>query len=351
MYLRPGNFYTKNRFNLYNGETVVEVRTAERKVITAAGNKFTYDRLLVASGSSPKIPDIPGIQAKGVFGLRTLEHAKGIMDYTAPGKRAVVIGGGFVSLKAAYALLKAGMSVTAVISSGQILSQMLDKPAADLVANVLTTKGMVIKYHTDVKQVVTHGDTVSAVELTSGEQQPADLVIVGKGVTPNTGFLTDSGIRVDRGIVVDEYLQTTIPGVYAAGDVAQGYDIVSGEQRINAIWPNATEQGAIAGKNMTGARLAYSGSIGMNSADFFGLSTIAAGAAKATGNGYEVAEIHPGGDLYRRLVFKQDLLVGFIMVGNTQKAGILTTLIKEKVPLGPAKAELARGVFRQKALW
>lgn len=356
LYIRDKDFYSRNKFNLHTGQKVIGIDTVKREVRTITGELFTYNRLLIATGASPTIPELEGIDNKGIFGLRTLTDAKGILNYIGQGQQAVVMGGGFVALKAAYALQKAGKDVTCIITSGQVLSQMLDREAADIVANVLTSKGIKIKFYTDVKKIVGYKNRfgekgVKSLQLINGEEIPADVVIIGKGVTPNIDFLEDSGINVDYGITVNEYMQTNVTDVYAAGDVAQGEDIISGRLSINAIWPNATDQGTIAGMNMTGVSTIYSGSIGMNSADFYGLSTIAAGLTKGKeADGYEVVRLFPGKNIYRKLVFKEDRLKGYILVGQTAKAGILTALIKDQVPLGKTKADLKLGRIRQKLL-
>lgn len=354
--IRDVNFYRDQRLTLHCGETAIKIDPAKKSVLSESGRRFTYDKLLLATGASPVIPDFPGVKSLGVFGLRTLSDAKGILTYTSPGKKAVVVGGGFVALKAAYALLKAGVEVTCLISSGQVLSQMLDREAAVGLAAVLTGHGLKILYHSDVAEVITapgeNGEKIRAVRLGNGEELPADVLIIGKGVTPNTDFLTGSGISVAEGVLVDSYLATNLPDIYAAGDVAEGHDLVTGTQRINALWPNATEQGTIAGKNMAGVIQHYDGSIAMNSADFFGLSVIAAGWTKAEAvDGCQVVRLYPKPGLYRKLVFRDDRLVGFILVGETHRAGLLTALIKEGTPLGEEKANLAQGIFRQKALW
>ena len=285
MMIRDVNFYRDQRITLQCGETAVQVDPLEKSVLCASGRRFPYDKLLLASGSAPVIPDFPGVGSPGVFGLRTLADAKGILAYAAPGKKAVLVGGGFVALKAAYALLQAGVEVTCLISSGQVLSQMLDKEAADALAQVLISHGMKIRYHSDVAAVIAEpgepDGKIRAVRLSSGEELPADVLIIGKGVTPNTAFLAGSGIDLAEGVLVDHNLATSIPDIYAAGDVAMGYDLVTGTRRINALWPNATDQGTIAGKNMAGANQSYDGSIAMNSADFFGVSVIAAGWTKS----------------------------------------------------------------------
>lgn len=286
-----------------------------------------------------------------------MEDAKGIRSFVRPGGHAVVIGGGFVSLKAAYALMKSGMKVTCVISSGQILSQMLDSEAAGMIAALLAAKGLEIKYYNDLAEILFQSDSekeavLQGVKLAAGEELQADVVIIGKGVQPAVNFLAGSDIAVNRGIPVDATLRTNLPDVFAAGDVAETYDLIYERTGINAIWPNAAEQGTIAGENMSGSARTYPGSIGMNSADFYGLSTIAAGAAKAEeAEGYQVCKFSSSPGLYRRLVFKDDRLVGYVLVGDTAKAGILTALVKEGVSLGKQKRALERGMIKQRLLW
>lgn len=355
IFLRDGDHYSSNNFQLNLGQKAVEVDPQRQEVRTDAGRVFSYDKLLIATGASPMMPDLPGIRNRGVFGLRTLADAKGITAFTGQGKQAVVVGGGFVSLKAAYALMKTGMKVTCIISSGQILSQMLDRAAADILAALLVEHGLQIKYMTDVAEILgdeINGEAVTnGVRLTTGEVIAADVVIVGKGVTPNTAFLMGTGVRTDRGIVVDDFLMTSVTDIYAAGDVVQATDLLSGEKRINAIWPNATEQGRVAGLNMVGIRTPYEGSIGMNSADFFGLSTIAAGVTRGDGEQFEVITVNvPSKNQYLRLVFREDTLAGYIIVGDTSRAGILTALVRERTPLGKMKDELVQGRIRQRVL-
>ncbi|ATW26210.1 NAD(P)/FAD-dependent oxidoreductase [Candidatus Formimonas warabiya] len=357
MLIRPPDFYETYDLHLHKGEKVVQVQPDRQELYTRSEKRFAYDKLLLATGASPVLPEIPGRHLKGVFPLRTWADAKGILAYAGPGKRAVVVGGGFVSLKAAYALLQAGLSVTCIISSGSVLSQMLDREAAAMVAGVLAAHGLEIKYRTDVAAVTgrmdsVRGEVVGGVQLNTGEELPADVLIIGKGVAPNVDFLAGSGIETGQGILVNEFLQTNYADVYAAGDVALGYDLISGQRRINAIWPNAADQGTAAGKNMAGIPTVYSGSLGMNSADFYGLSVIAAGWAKGEQDqGYEVVRLYPGKNLYRKFVFQDDHLVGYILAGKTAQAGILTALVREQIPLGKMKEELKQGSIRPRFLW
>lgn len=196
MYLRAADFYNRTGIKLHCNCKVVKVDAAERQIYTAGGQQYGFQQLLIASGASPLVPDLPGITAQGVFCLRTLEDAKGILACSAPGRNAVVIGGGFVSLKAAYALRKAGLNVTCLISSAYVMSQMLDREAAALVAGVLGSHGLQFCYGTDAVGIITKppgdGDreTVCGIALKNGAELPADVVIIGKGVKPNTSFLT-----------------------------------------------------------------------------------------------------------------------------------------------------------------
>jgi len=355
--IRPKGFYEKNNFNLHSGQRVVDIDTADKQVKTQSGEVFSYDKLLISTGASAVLPSIPGIESGGVFSVRTIDDCRAIKEFAEPGNRAVVAGGGFVSMKVVTQLLKAGMAVTCIISSGQIMSQMLDRNASDLVADKLYSHGLEIVYGADVEEILAKagpsGDqVVSGVRLSNGDELPADLVIVGKGVRPNVGFLKNSKIEIGKGVLVNDYMQTNMADVYAAGDVAQAYDIISGQRKINAIWPVATEQGSVAGRNMAGVPTKYSGSIPMNSTSFFGMSVITAGRSKTEADAvFEVSKLFRGIGCYRKLVFKGDKLVGYILIGNIEKAGLLTALIREHTPLGKAKEEFMRGNIRQKALW
>lgn len=351
IFFHSADFYSRLNISLRLSHKAVKIDRLNGYVITEAGASYGYDKLLIASGASPVKPAIPGSEFQGVFTLRTLDDAKNIRNRAQQGQKAVMIGGGFVALKAAYALRQAGLAVSCIISSGNVLSQMLDQDAADMVRSNLAAHGVEFRFNSDVTEVLGHDGVVSAVRLTDGGELPADLVIMGKGVKPNTSFLAGSGVTMDQGILINEFMETNVTGIYAAGDVAQGFDLISGKHKINALWPNAIEQGKAAGRNMAGCPTRLTGTIAMNSADFYGVSTIAVGAAKASGEGYEVVKLRPKPGIYRRLVFKEDRLVGCILVGEPAKTGVLTELIRQQTPLGEYKAELRQGRFRQRALW
>jgi nitrite reductase (NADH) large subunit len=342
--IRDSDFYDRTGINLRLGEKVIGVNPSARTVTTITERVYHYDRLLVASGASPEAPFIPGADCRAVFaGLRTLNDAKSMQRYVAPGKKAVIIGAGQVSLKTAYGLCRRGMDVTVISSSPQIFSQALDETAAAMVEARLAAHGIRFLKNSDVEEVGSRGPSVCMVRTCDGKELEADLVVIGKGVRPNTGFLSQSGVALERGVLTDEYQQTNMPDIYAAGDVVESYDRAMQCRRVNAIWPNATEQGRIAGLNMAGTPTRYHGSLAMNSAELFGFNVIAGGMGRGSEPEYEVTRNTDYLGNYRRLVWEGDILRGFILAGDTRNAGVLTALVREGRPLGRHKDKLCAG--------
>lgn len=341
LYIRDADYYEKMGIRFRPGEKVIRIEPENKCVHTLSERKYTYDRLLIATGAGPEVPFIPGGACRAVFnGLRTLNDARSMLRYAHPGKQAVILGAGQVSLKTAYGLRKRGMDVTVISSSPQIFSQALDEYAAGMVESHLVSQGIRFLKQTDVAEIEATEDTVCAVKTCEGDVLPADLVVIGKGVRPNVDCMRGSGINIDFGVLVDSQLRTNIPDIFAAGDVVETFDLARHCQRVNAIWPNATEQGRIAGLNMLGGNIEYSGSMAMNSTELFGFSAISGGFARGEEPEYEVYRQISVDGSYRRLVFKDDLLVGYILAGETENAGLLTAIIREGKRLGNRKEML-----------
>ena len=346
LFLRTPEALDALGLTIHYGCAVTGLDPTQRVILTASGERYLYDKCLIATGASAVPLDIPGSTLPEVFTLRHLDDAQRIKARLAPGRQAVIIGGGLVSLKSAYALLKQGLKVSVIVSSGQILSQMLNEEAAKLLQEHLVKHGLDIVLNQDVTAIEGNGH-VEAVRLRSGETLSADLVIVGKGVRPNIQPFLASGLATGQGILVNEHLKTNLPDVYAAGDVAEAWDRLHQTQRLNPIWPNATMQGRIAGANMAGLALTYPGAMGMNSVDFFGLRVISAGIVRppkpSAGQGdpqlppWRAEDLRlrdaPGHPNYQRLVWQGEALKGFVLVGNTERAGMLTALIQAGQPL------------------
>lgn len=347
--IRAEGYYRQMQIQFRPGERAVELDPQAKAVKTLAGRIYTYDRLLVATGARPKIPYIHGGDCRAVFaGMRTLRDAKAMSRYTKQGMPAVVIGGGQVSLETASGLRKSGMDVTVICTAPQIFSQALDSHAASLVERHLKRSGIRFIKGMDVDEIVSEDGLLCAVKVQDGRVIPAGLVVIGKGVQPNTDILRGLGADIGAGIRTDRYLRTTIPDVYAAGDVVESHDLALDCLRVNAIWPNATEQGTIAGINMAGGEAVYPGSLSMNSAELFGYNVMACGASRGAEPDFETVSRTTADGSYRRLVFRGDTLAGYILAGDTANAGLLTALIREKRRLGAEKEKLIAG---QKAVY
>lgn len=345
---RPGDFYKDNNIELLLNKKVSRVDPKKNRIIFEDKNQLGYDYLLLATGSSPKFPEIKGIKKNGVFGFRTLKDVKEIEGLLPVTKTACVLGGGLIGLKAAYGLKKRNIEVKVIIKSKQILSQMLDFDSAHILQQRLEENGIELILGQDVTEVIGEGD-IKAVKLDSGKVFGCSLVVVAKGVSPNIDLIKETEIKINEGIAANEFLQTNIANIYSAGDCAESFDLTLGRTSINALWPIAVEQGKVAGANMAGERIRYPGSLGMNSIEFFGLPVVSLGA-------YKIAEKEsplfqelkfqaPKSGIYKKLILKDNILVGAILAGDIKNSGIFLRLIREKVDVSPFKNKLLQDNF------
>lgn len=345
---RPPAFYKENDIELLLNKKVSRVDPPKNRVILEDKNQLGYDYLLLATGASPKFPDIKGIKKSGVFGFRTLKDAKDIEGLLPVTKTACVLGGGLIGLKAAVGLKKRNSEVKVVVKSRQVLSQMLDFEAASIAQQALEKNGIELVLGQDAAEIIGEGD-IKAVKLDSGKVFGCSLVVVGKGVAPNIGLAQDAGIKINEGIVADELLQTNIPNVYAAGDCAESFDLTLGKNSINALWPIAVEQGKIAGANMAGSGIRYSGSLGMNSIDFFGLPVVSFGAYKIKeeerASFQELKFRDAGLNIYKKLILKDNRLLGAVLAGDIKNSGVFLRLIREKIDTSSFKDKLLQDNF------
>lgn len=344
IFYRPEKFYKENNVELILNKKVAGVTPKKNRIVLEDKKQLGYDYLLIATGASAKFPEIKGIKKKGVFGFRTLKDVKDIAGLLPVTKTACVLGGGLIGLKAAYALKKRNIEVKVVVKSKQVLSQVLDLEAANFVQKKLEENGIEIILGQDVCEVI--GDTeIKAVKLDSGKAIAASLIIAAKGVWPNIDLVKDTEIKVNQGIVANELLQTSVPNIYTAGDCAESFDLALGEFSVNALWPVAVEQGRIAGANMAGEAVGYGGSLGMNSLEFFGLPTVSLGLFKPK-DSREYEEIKTTGTgVYKKLVLKDNRLVGAVLVRDIKNSGIFLRLIKEKINILPFKDKLLQENF------
>lgn len=346
--LRPQQFYSQNKVELKLGTTVSAVDAVNKTITTAEGEKIEYENLLLATGGAPFTPEIPGGEGKGVYNFTNIDHAQQLITRAKDMKRAVVIGGGLIGLKAGEALFDRGVDVTIIELSERVLSLAFDENAAKLASERLDEVGLKVMTDTTAKEIQRDKDgNVVGVHLTDGGFLQTEVVVIAIGVVPNFYLARDAKIEVDKGIVVNDHMKTSAEGVYAAGDVAQALDLLAGENRVLPIWPNAYNQGYCAGKNMAGESVEYSGGLSMNSISFYGLPTISVGTVNppVEDDSYEISTIlDQKKKSYRKLVLKDNRLVGYVLVGDIDKAGMFTAFVKFKLPVkSEAKGRLLAG--------
>lgn len=302
------------------------------------GSTLDYDRLLVATGSSPSLPPIPGTDLPGVVTCWTLDDARAIADKLKPGARVVMIGAGFVAGVCMKALVGTGVKLSVIAGrAGQILRTMMTPTGSGMLQRWLEARGV---------EVITSGRTE---RIEAGPRLvmdtrtiEADLIILATGVHPNVSFLEGTGARIEQGIVVDEHMRTTVPCIYAAGDVAQGRDFSTGEWVVHALQPTATEHGRVAALNMVGKPMPYRGSLSMNVLDTVGLISHTFGEWKGREGGEVVELADEARFLYTRLCFDGEYMVGAITIGEPRHVGAMRGLIHSRRRLGRWKAELMR---------
>ena len=338
------SFFKDNSIKTCLGKKATSIDAKERNVSLEDGANIAYDKLLLATGASPKWVDTPGVDKQGVFTVRKIDDARAIIDMLERVKEVAVLGGGLIGLRDAYAVNLRKKQVIVVVKSPQILSQMVDMGAARIIASVLEKNGIKIMTGLAAKEIL-GGKSVEGIILDNGKELSCQMVIIGKGVEPNTELASSVGLNVEDGIVVGEFLRTSDENIFAAGDCAQAYDIARQTPRINALWPCAVEQGEVAALNMLGKEVVYDGSLSMNSVDFFGLPSISMGITKPKREeDYEIIS-KEAQDKYKKFVLKENRIVGMILVGDIKIAGIVSALIKNRIDISSIKHLLLEDIF------
>ena len=256
----------------------------------------------------------------------------------------MVIGGGLIGISVTEALVKRGVKVTVVEMKERILNTILDEETSAREEATIREAGVSIVTGRTVAKISSEEKTVSSVTLDDGQIVPCDLVIVAIGVRPRIEIVSDTGIKVNRGIVVDRYMATSSPDVYACGDVAEAYDFIHGENRLNPVWPNAYLGGRVAGLNMAGVRTEYHGGLAMSALKYFGLDAVSAGIVTPPDDSYEVLK-NIYDDNYRKVVLKDGLVVGMVFMGHIEKSGIVYSLIEDRVNVSGFKQALVARDF------
>ena len=321
---RPDDFYEKSGCTVLYGAKAVRLDPETKKVALDDGRILEYEKLCVATGSSPFVPPMEGLdQVKNKQTFLTLDDALQLEQRLTPDSRVLIVGAGLIGLKCAEGILARVKSVTVCDLAPRVLSSILDDVCAARMQAHL--EAQCIRFLLGDTAARFDADTAY---MKSGAEVPFDVLVLAVGVRANTAPVKDCGGKTERGIVVDERMQTSLPDVYAAGDCAQGYDISAEQSRVLAILPNANLQGRCAGINMAGGDCVFDNAIPMNAIGFFGLHALSAGSDRSGERYEESDETH-----LKRLFMKDGKLTGFMLIGDTTRAGIYTSLIRNRTPL------------------
>lgn len=335
LHYRPEDFYEKNGVTPLLGKKATAVDSAAKTVTLDDGTVLNYDKLCIATGSRPFVPPMEGLeQVKNHTSFMTLDDAKKLdaMLGENKDKNVLIVGAGLIGLKCAEGIINRAKSILVIDMAPRILPNvMLEHPGA-IIQRHMEDKGVSFRLSDSVDKFTSPTSAL----LKSGVNVNFDILVVAVGVRPNTGLAEMAGCEVSRGILLDDHMQTTVPDIYAAGDCTVSHDISCDVNRILAILPNAYMQGETAGINMAGGHRVFDKSIPMNASGFLGLHMITAGSYD--GEQYLTEDA----DGYKLLVTKDDHLIGFILLGNVERAGIYTSLIRERTPLSSIDFELIR---------
>jgi len=347
---RPEDFYTRNGVELRLKKKAVKLETSENRVILSDGHSVPYDRLLIATGGVPIPLRVPGKKMEGIFSFTRLQEAEDLARYLKDNsvRDAVVVGGGLIGLKATEGLLGRGVSVTLVELADRVLSATFDRRASEIIEGALKKEGCrVFLKNTVTKIGADRTGKVKEVGLSNQVKVPCQVIIGAIGVLPNLDWVKGTEIRSDRGILVDERLKTSAANVFAAGDCCQARDFFGGAPRVVPIWPSAVRQGKVAGFNMGGGKKEYEGPLVMNSVELCGIPTISVGLTDPPeGNGYETIEsLQEKKGIYKKLVLREDRIVGALFVGEISRAGVYTGLIREAMKIGDLRDHLLKESF------
>lgn len=334
MYLRKPSFYKANKINIVTGADVKSIDPKE-KIVKAGRKTYSYDKLCLATGSKPFIPPMKNVAGKtNAYTFLDMASTKAVKAAADKNTKAVVIGGGLIGMKAAEGLSKVCKSVDVIEFAPRILPSILDAKSSKNVKKYIEEKGG-IKFHLEdtIVEAKSKGKTITSVVLKSGKILKCDLLVVAVGVRPETELAETAGLEVNRGIITDTAtMQTSDKCIYAAGDCTVSVDMLDESKKIIALWPNAVQQGTVAGAQMAGGDMVIDGTYSVNAIDFYGLRICTCGLINAHGEQY-TDKIKQNGDEYKRLVFEGNRLVGFVLINSSMNAGIYTNLISNKVDL------------------
>ena len=324
--LQKREWYDDNNVNLYIGSKIISIDTDKRVVKLFDDGLISYTKLLLAGGSSNNKPSISGIEKSGIYTLRTLQDAWDIMDGVKNSETALIIGGGVQGLETAWALAQMDKNVIIAQISDRLMSKQLDEKSSEILKNKVIEKGVKILFNANVSEIIGN-DRVEGFKLSSGERYECNTVIYSIGTRPNIGFLKDTPIDTDRGVIVNNRMETNVEGIFAAGDIAQYNGNIFG------LWNIAIEQGKVAGYNIAGKDVKYKYVPPVTTLSAFDLSLFSMGIVDESQVTDAIVEGDVEENTYKKILIKDNYIKGAIVIGNTRLSPVLKSAIEKKTCL------------------
>lgn len=336
----PADWAAKQRIEIQLGKEVTGLNPARMAVEVDRKEWVQGDKIVLATGASPLLPGIPGIDRKGVFSLRTLDDALSLLEFLARGPEVVILGGGLLGLEIGRAILNRGLKqVTVVEYFNRLLPRQLDEIGARLLQSQLEKMGLRFLLGKEAVEI-SGQETVSQVKFKDGSSLSAGAVVIASGIKPRLELASTAGLAVNRGVLVDDYLQTSQPGIYAAGDVSEH------RGRIYGLIPAAFDQARVVAYNLAGQIRKYEGTVPANTLKVAGIFLTSAGQILPEGEGFEVlTRLDEEHGLYKKLVLKDGQLVGAIWLGSKKGSVEITRLVQARKNPGPYKSDLLADDF------
>ncbi len=337
MKYRPDDFYEKNNCKVLYGVMATKIDKENKKVYLDNGEEISFDKLMIATGSSPFVPPFKGLDTvENKFSFMTIDDALAIEKKINKDSKVLIVGAGLIGLKCAEGLLEKVKKITVCDLADRVLSSIFDNECAKIMQAHLEEKGIEFLLGDSAEEFL--GNTA---KMMSGKTVEYDVLILAVGVRANILMAKEIDIKTNRGILVDTKMQTSVKNIYAAGDCTEYLDYSSNTQKVMAILPNAYLQGLNAGKNMAGEQCDFDNAIPMNSIGFFGLHAMSAGSYYDEKDGGK-CYIEKGEKHIKKLFVKDGVLTGFIIIGDVSKAGIYTNLIRNKTQLSEIDFEMIK---------
>lgn len=326
--LQKKEWYEQNNIKLYLHTKVISVNTSSKEIETSDGSKVSYTKLLLANGANNLIPDINGINKEGVFSLRTLEDARNIVQQSNDSEVILNIGAGILSLELAWILAQAGKKVIITELAPRLMPRQLDERASQILEKAIKNKNIDILINSQISEISVREDKVEGVITDSGKFFPCDMVIYSIGIKPNVDIVQGTNIKVNKGIIVNEKMETEVTDIYAGGDVAE-YN-----NRVYGLWNIAIGQGTVAGHNMVGKDSTYKSITPVTTLNAFDISLFSMGDIEEDESTNILLEDTGESNSYKKIFIKDNRITGAIVIGDTKISPILKRAIEEQIYLG-----------------